>query len=176
MSKPKTKSKGKPAKMRPPKKVRTRRAASAVRERKADAVLEVKLGTLSVGKTTAGLGFKIDKGKIGLQEVFDLLVGARLDVEISTAPGQQPLFDGAIPSLDSVADVHKLSVGVDDYSGKLTFRRDDTDLESLSELVSQPAEITFRRLGSAGGDDPDESDGDATPKELDEEPLAPPAE
>ena len=167
--------KQKAAKKRPPKKVRTRRAAKGRRDGPADAVIEVKLGTLSVGKTTAGLGFKIDKGKIGLQEVFDLLVGARLDVEISTAPGQQPLFDGAIPSLDSVADVHKLSIGLEDYSGKLTFRRDDTDLESLSELVSQPAEITFRRIGSAGeegkneeGEDSDRAD--ATPEEAKAEP------
>jgi hypothetical protein len=158
------------------KKVRSRRAGREKREGQADAVLDVQLGSMSVGKTTAGIGFKIDKEKIGLQAAFELLVGARLDVEIET--GQEPLFDGAIPSLASVADVHKLSIGTDGYSGKLTFRRDDTDLESLSEIVSKSAQITFRRIGASGAeeDQKDVDKDDATPAELDQEPLQAPQE
>ena len=163
-----TKTKKATRKKKPAGKVRSRRAAESVREKKGT-VLDLQLGSMSVGKTTAGLGFKIDRNAIGLEDVDALLVGARLDVEIATCPGQAPLFDGAIPSLDSVADVHKLSVGTDGYSGKLTFRREDTDLESLSELVSQSAQVTFRRIGEVKTAD---EDGDATPKELDAPPLS----
>jgi hypothetical protein len=111
---------------------------------------EVMLRQLSVGAEMCGLGFELQRGDVDLEHADRALTDARLEVCLSVAPDQAELFDGALPELRSVADCHRLSVGVGTVAGRLTFARGDVDLETLATFAGKNAHLRASRLGDAG--------------------------
>jgi hypothetical protein len=138
-------------------------------KKKADDVgfrCEVMLRALSIGATTAGLGFEAQRQDLPLELADSTLVDARLNVCLAVDPDQEELFEGALPRIESVADVHRMSVGVGTVAARLTFRRQDVDLETLAAFAGKNATLEVTRVGHAGGIDP--AGADATNE--DEEP------
>lgn len=121
-----------------------------------------KLRGLSVGAGTCGLGFEFSREVVSLEEADAVLVGARLDVSIDAEKGQEEMFDGAIDRVQAVADVHRVSVGRETFGARLTFARDDVEVDSLAAFAGKEATLTLVRTGAVADDEPADVPEDAT--------------
>lgn len=115
--------------------------------------LKVHIGAVGVQQDTIGAPFKFERSELELGAADALLTGARLEVlmeHVGENAKQGVLFEGAEPpQVESVADVRRLSVGSKDVGGRLTFRREDTDLEALATFAARDARITVKRIGDS---------------------------
>ena len=115
-------------------------------------------GNLSIGKKTARLGFKIDKGAIKRAAVDAYFIDSRLIVTLvlddaaqSDSPGQKTMVDNAI-KVKAVADVKGYSTNLTGYTGGLTFSKEDADLNKLMEFIGRGGRMIAKRSGDAGGE------------------------
>lgn len=123
----------------------------------------VSIGKLSVGKEKAAVSFEIERSEsFDLDLADDVLCGARLRVTLmqrEPEPDQGKMFKGDLLSVSSVADVGRISYSKENMKGTLSFQTDDTDIETLIDLVNSTIVFEFQRLGAAG-EDPDTGEGD----------------
>lgn len=117
------------------------------------------LGGVSIGETKCAIAACASRQDLKLGEADALLVGARLRVALEAEEGQEELFPGCdvLPRLVAVADVHRISVSTEDVSFRLSFRRDDVDLENFSAFAGKAGiAAALTRTGEAGAGDEDE--------------------
>lgn len=122
-----------------------------------------KLKQVSVGDMAASIGFQIDRVLLGggiasLRAADDVLINARLDVTIEFDEEQAKLFPDLEPSLSAVADSAKVSMGKESLTGRLSFARDDVDLDQLSAFAAKSATLTLTRTGDREDADEDGED------------------
>ena len=115
-------------------------------------------GNLSIGKKTARLGFKIDKGKIKRGQVDAYFIDSRLIVTLilddtakDDTEGQKKLVDTEV-KVNAVADVKGYSTNLTGYSGGLTFSKEDANLNKLMEFIGRGGRMIAKRSGDAGGE------------------------
>ena len=114
------------------------------------AKLPVKFGRVSIGdKDTVRLGFKFSRANLDVAEADALLTGAKLTVDARITDGQAELpMEGALPQIQSVADVAHLGVSTDGISAGLSFGRKDVDVEILCDFPGKEGEMVLTRIGS----------------------------
>lgn len=117
------------------------------------------LAAVSVTEKGAAIGFKLnledlaDGPTSGLVVAHQVLVESRLELtlEAEDDEGQTPMFEGAIPRIESVADCGRISAGATTLAARLSFDRKSVDLDSLMALAGKTALLRARRVGVAGG-------------------------
>lgn len=120
------------------------------------------LGQAGVGMTTAGITPKVVRERLALHDADALLTDARVRVRLTADldEGTADLYPDAKLELTSVADVHRLSVGVEDIGFRLSFRRDDVDVKALCALAGKAVQAYVERLGNASTAKRDEDGGE----------------
>lgn len=124
-------------------------------ETKTKREIAVRFRSFGVGKEAAGMGVSVSREALKTGEAIGLLVGARLEVTLSDGPAGPDMFEehgGSHNSVDSVADVHRLSIGTDDMTFRLSFRKEDTDCEALMGFAEREGTLSVARIGDAGKD------------------------
>ena len=155
-------AKKKAAKARPKKKAKPKGGAEA------DIHCKVKVRAVNVGDGTAAIGFQLARSNVNsedsitLAKADEILVNARLDVALRFE--QRELFEGK-EELLAVGDCAKISVGKETIGGRLSFSRDDVDLEHLATFAGKAAVLTLTRTGerpakAGASDDEDAEDAD----------------
>ena len=110
--------------------------------------IAVKLGTLSVQQETVALPVRFERAAFDLADADALFTGARLNVHLRQ--GDDPAQSGLFPDeIESVADVHGLSIGTANIGMRLTFRRQDVDLDAAVKLAGLSAVLIARRIGDS---------------------------
>ena len=140
---------------------------------KRDKGLVVQAKGIGVGKTTVGLGFEFERSAMDVEAAVPLFVGARLEVILRLDPEAKPEdaqttllppeAEVELPTVTSIADCHRLSVATESCTARLTFRREDVDMETLLRFASCRARLTVKRIGDARKtDEPGSAADDAT--------------
>lgn len=120
--------------------------------------LSAKLTGVSIGETTAAVGFKFSRDLLKVEIADDMLTDARLEVSIGTGdPDQNEMFPRGADKIKSVGDCHGMSVKKGTISARLTFRDQDVDLTALSRLATKEVTMFLERVGTAG-DEPAEDE------------------
>ena len=112
--------------------------------------------SLSLGATSAGLSYSVDRTLIDAEKAIALLVGARLRVTITQTPDdpdQKELVSSALQLVGAVADHKRLSIGTTSMTGRLSFNLDDVDLELLSAMRNRAVKLTAERTGDIADDE-----------------------
>ncbi len=107
-----------------------------------------KTSGLSIGKRTVAMSMKVSRSdSFDLDEADGLFADSRLAVNIERSDTLG--MDGE--PLRSVADVKGFRAGEDEFSIRMTFGVNDTDLEHLRALVFEGVLVKAERLGEAQG-------------------------
>ena len=115
------------------------------------------LGAVSVGARAAAIGIDLPRSALELDQADRVLVDARIDVKlVANALGNgetKEMFEGANDiELEGVADVRRISVGVDSIKARLSFAKGDVDVDTLTRLAGRDCKVTAERTGVAGGE------------------------
>lgn len=134
--------------------------------------LNVKFKGVSIGKTTARIGFEVDRKDqgFGVNDAENLFLDSRLEVSMVMDAEQQHIKGMEPEPLVSVADVKGYGAKADTISAGLTFTLTEIKVESLSHFANRPGEISLKRVGAASNA-ADEHDGQIDDDDTPELPL-----
>ena len=112
--------------------------------------IKAKTGKVSIGKEAASVGIVVSRKSLTIGQADKLFVGARMEAEITATDPAQKRFEN-MPSarIKSVADVGRLSSGVDEYSATLSFKVSEISVEDFSRLSQEEVTLIVQRIGDA---------------------------
>jgi hypothetical protein len=126
----------------------------------------VEFGSVAVGAKGVGIGVKVDLPAYGhcsaladLNKLRTELCDSRLTAIMRCDPladgddgGQATLVDTST-ELDAIAEVSRISVGLDDIGLRLTFSEADVAVEELAKFHNRSGVLAVRRVARRGSAD-----------------------
>ena len=130
----------------------------------------VEFQSVSFGKNAASVGIKIPRLHLTDEKVNQFFIGCCLDITMAVDteaadddPSQELLIETASVKLSGIAEVHRVSLGIDDITTRLSFPKADIDAAELVKFSNQPGFIIVAKIGEASeapsqeeGENPDD--------------------
>lgn len=124
----------------------------------------VKFNNVSLGDTTARMGFKVDRSVLKLSQADNLFVNRRLNCVVvlghtDEQPGETKLFEDDVVTIAGSCDVKGFRATADTFNAALTFSLRDVDVATLAKFSKGAGRL--RILGASEIPDEEPSyDGD----------------
>ena len=115
---------------------------------------KAELGGVTFGPNRAGMSFTAPiEDAEQRNQLLDALVKSRSLATIKVVTEEGELLDVAPHPVNDIVDVHRVSVGDADITGRLSFHRgddNDTDPDDLIAIANRTVKVTLERRGRAG--------------------------
>lgn len=103
--------------------------------------LLVKLGTLSIGESEAGLSMSMNRDGVTLAEAEEMFCGKHLDIALTLG------HEDEIPGVEAIqfnsrARVERITVTKTEFSTRLKIKRKECDLTLLADFSSAEAKFS----------------------------------
>lgn len=111
----------------------------------------IEYGSYSAGVKKCGIGFKMSRDSITLDESDEQLQGAQIACTLRNFDDKQSdITPDDRVTVNGVADIHAIKFNSTHISGKLSFTKTSVDREQMERLISKEGFITYSRIGDAG--------------------------
>lgn len=113
--------------------------------------ISVNFGTVSVGKESTSIGVKFEESVAEPDRVKELLckrrVSCKLETRLSDEDDAQTKLKQVAPELEASGDTGRVSMGLDDYSARISFSLGDVSPESLVPFRNRPGWLRIYQSG-----------------------------